>query len=144
VSNDEDDEIGVFVEPKPTEVRHTITKEPITPPAAWNGMIVRHGELEGNTGTHVIRVWRHRDGTVPDTRVISAEKSWSKRCPYIPIYIQLKESTRTVRARLKALGRMHPRAAKRYQAPSDLAGVIDAMDEADEMEIGPAYVQEDD
>jgi hypothetical protein len=63
-----------------------------------------------------------------------------------------------VRARLKALGRMHPRAAKRYQAPSDPADVIDAMDEAemilnmvtgdeeeaDEMEIGPSYVQEDD
>jgi len=118
-------------------------------------MTVRHGELEGNTGTHVIRVWRHRDGAVPDTRTIPAEKSWSKRCPYIPIYIQLKESTRTVRARLNALGRMHPRAAKRYQAPSDPADVIDAMDEAemilnmvtgdeedaDEMEIGPAYVQ---
>jgi hypothetical protein len=47
---------------------------------------------------------------------------------------------------------MHLRAAKRYQAPSGLADVIDAMDEAemilnmftgdeeeaDEMEIGPA------
>jgi hypothetical protein len=53
---DQDDEIGVFFEPKPTEVRRPIPNEQITPLAAWNGMIVRHGELKGNTGTHVIRV----------------------------------------------------------------------------------------
>jgi hypothetical protein len=150
---DEDDEIGVFFEPKPTKVLHPITKEPIIPPASWNGMIVRPDELEVNTGTHVIRVWRHRDGAISDTRAIPAEKSWAKRCPYVPIYIQLKESTRTVRARLNALGLMHPRAAKRNQTPSDPAGACDAGDEAetilnmvageeaDEMEIGPAYVR---
>lgn len=65
-------------------------------------------ELSGRSGTHLAYVSRPWLGAIHDSTVVKSVEQWRKSAPYQPFYVLLKESKKTVKARINALRSLDP------------------------------------
>ena len=102
-----EDELEIVFVPKVNTTLFDENGERLKEPNGWKGMIVERN-LINHTGTHLLRVSRPYNDSVPDEQQIVSYDQWFKWCSYTTIYIRLLENTKTVKARLNALNMMAP------------------------------------
>ena len=78
-------------------------------PMGWKATVIERNSIV-HSGTHLLKVWRHYDGAIPDPQRVSSYPVYRAGQTFQPIYLRLMESAKTVKARLNALNMMHPNA----------------------------------
>jgi hypothetical protein len=103
-----EDEFEIVFEPKVDISKlDPETGEHLKEPLGWEAVVVERNTIQ-HSGTYLVKVFRRYDGSIPDPRPITSRPAWFKYNAFMNIFIRLKESTKTVKARLNALNSMHP------------------------------------
>lgn len=83
---------------------HPITGEEQKDPPDWRAVVIDNGRIH-HTGTILARIERRLNGEEWDPRPIQSQPQWSQNQRFETIYITIKESEKTVKARINAVSK---------------------------------------